>query len=221
MRPVAHVAPPGNSRHGGLAWLALAGLCGFAFFYRLGALPLYAWDESRLAQTALEMTRNGNWLVTYYEGTPDLWSTKPPLMIWLMALSIKAFGAVEWAVRLPSAIAASITTIVLYLFLSAHLRDRLAGFLASAALMSTLGYMAKHAARSADYDALLALWTTLYLLAFYLALDRKETRSFYLACFARGIRARRSALPTPVEKALALSGFRGARRAGVRVLHRP
>src|ERR1700751_1170400 len=91
-------------------WLALTGLCWFAFFYHLGTLPLYPWDESRLADNALEMTRNGNWLVTYYEGAPDLWSPKPPLMIWLMALSIEAFGPVEWAVRLPSAIAASITT---------------------------------------------------------------------------------------------------------------
>jgi 4-amino-4-deoxy-L-arabinose transferase-like glycosyltransferase len=167
-----------------LPWLALAGLCWFAFFYHLGALPLYPWDESRLAETALEMTRNGNWLVTYYEGTPDLWSPKPPLMIWLMALSIEAFGPVEWAVRLPSAIAASITTVVLYLFLSVHFRDRLAGFVASAALMSTLGYVAKHAARSADYDALLTLWTTLYMLAFYLALENEKRRSLYLAAFA-------------------------------------
>ena len=169
---------------GALPWLALAGLCGLAFFYRLGALPLYSWDESRLAESALEMTRNGKWLVTYYEGAPDLWSPKPPLMIWFMALSIKAFGPVEWAVRLPSAIAASITTFVLYLFLSVHLRDRLAGFVASAVLMSTLGYVAKHAARSADYDALLTLWTTLYVLALYLALENEKRRSLYLAAFA-------------------------------------
>lgn len=167
-----------------LPWLALIGLCGFAFFYHLGDLPLYPWDESRLAESALEMTRNGNWLVTYYEGAPDLWSPKPPLMIWFMALSIEAFGPVEWALRLPSAIAASITTVVLYLFLSVHLRDRLAGFVASAALMSTLGYVAKHAARSADYDALLTLWTTLYMLAFYLALENEKRRWLYLTAFA-------------------------------------
>ena len=170
--------------HDAYPWLALAGLCWFAFFYRLGALPMYPWDEARLADNALEMTRNGNWLVVYYEGAPDLWSPKPPLMIWLIALAIKAAGPVEWAVRLPSAIAALITTVVLFLFPSVHLRDRLAGFLASAALMSTLGYLAKHAARSADYDALLTLWTTLYILAFYLALEKKGSRSFHLTAFA-------------------------------------
>ena len=184
-----HASPPQRAQtkrfsHGVLTWIALAFLCWFAFFYHLGTLPLYAWDESRLANNALEMTRNGHWLVTYYEGAPDLWSTKPPLMIWLMALSIKAFGPIEWSVRLPSAIAASITTVMLYLFLSLHCRDRLAGFLASAALMSTLGYVAKHAARSADYDAMLTMWTTLYLVSFYLALEKKETRPFYLASFA-------------------------------------
>ena len=178
------VAPSRGSCRAALPLIAVLFLCAFVFFYDLALIPLDPWDESRLANNALEMTRNANWLVTYYEGQPDLWNTKPPFLIWLIALSIKTFGANEWAVRLPSAIAASLTTVALYVFLSSHLRDRLAGFLASAALMSTLGYIARHAARSGDYDAMLTLWTTLYLLSFFLATEKEEHRSVQLFLFA-------------------------------------
>jgi 4-amino-4-deoxy-L-arabinose transferase-like glycosyltransferase len=100
-----------------------------------------------------------------------------------MAISISAFGATDWAVRLPSAIAATLTIATLYLFLATHLRDRLAGFFAGAALMSTIGYVANKSARTADYEALLTLWTTLYLLAIFLALTRRTSPTRLLLAF--------------------------------------
>ena len=41
------------------------------------------WDEARFAVHAMEMARNGNWLVQHFDGSPDMWSTKPPLATWL------------------------------------------------------------------------------------------------------------------------------------------
>ena len=71
--------------------------------------PIALWDESRLAVNALEMRQRGFSLVTTYGFAPDLWNTKPPLLIWLQAGSIDLFGAREWAIRLPSLLAAVAT----------------------------------------------------------------------------------------------------------------
>jgi hypothetical protein len=71
-------------------------------FIDLRPVPIVLWDESRLAVNALEMHLRGLSLVTTYEFSPDLWNTKPPLLIWLMQPGMAAFGPSEWTVRLPS-----------------------------------------------------------------------------------------------------------------------
>ena len=61
----------------------------FAIFPRLGSLPLREWDESRQAASAYEMYESGNYLVATFDHKPDLWNTKPPLLLWLQVLSMK------------------------------------------------------------------------------------------------------------------------------------
>lgn len=156
----------------GAALLALGGV----LLYRLGAAPLAIWDESRLANNAIEMTIHGLSLVTTYEGVPDHWNTKPPLLIWLMALSIRLLGANEWALRLPSVLAAFGTANMLYWFCAVQLRRPFAGFAAVLVLLATPGYVIAHGARAGDYDALLTLWTTGYLLAGYLFVHASRAR---------------------------------------------
>jgi len=58
----------------------------FPIFLHLDILPLRMWDEARYAINAYEMNQNGNFIVTHYQGQPDMWNTKPPLMIWFQAL---------------------------------------------------------------------------------------------------------------------------------------
>ena len=83
-------------------------------FSHLGEFPMQIWDESRLANNAIEMYETGNPIVVTYNYLPEMWSTKPPLMIWLQVLSLKAFGLNDLAFRLPSAFAAVFTCIFLY-----------------------------------------------------------------------------------------------------------
>lgn len=144
------------------------------FFHRLGDLPIYVWDEARNAANALEMLRTGDLLVTRYYGQPDLWNTKPPVAIWLSAASMGLFGVSEFALRLPSAAAALGTALIVYGFTTRVADSRWTGLLAALALMSTAGYVGPHIARTADYDALLALFTTAQAVAFYLAVERSE-----------------------------------------------
>lgn len=90
--------------------------CYFPLFLRLDFIGLELWDEARRGVNALEMLINGNWLVTHYDGQPEMWGTKPPFLIWCQVLCMKSLGINELAIRLPSALAALATVVVLILF---------------------------------------------------------------------------------------------------------
>jgi hypothetical protein len=77
----------------------------FSLFLHIGGLPLMGWDESRLAIDAYEMYHNGNYLIPAFDKMPDMWNTKPPLMIWFQVLFMKLFGVNELGIRLPSVLA--------------------------------------------------------------------------------------------------------------------
>lgn len=165
----ADVRPVDQQEQAARLWFVAAMVPFIAvLLYRLGDTPLEIWDEARLANNAIEMAHRGFSLITTYEGAPDHWNTKPPLLIWAMALSIRVFGETEWAVRVPSVLAAVATATMVYWFCVARFRRPFIGFTAVLLLLCMPGYVHTHAARSADYDALLTLFTTAYLLAGYL-----------------------------------------------------
>jgi len=66
-------------------WLqtGLLGVLILLFTWHVATPVLQLWDEARLAVNATEMLQSGDWLVTRYDGSSDLWNTKPPLLIWL------------------------------------------------------------------------------------------------------------------------------------------
>ncbi len=142
-------------------------LCYFPLFMHLDHMSLRLWDEARRAVNAFEMAQNGNLLITHYDGVPEMWGTKPPLLIWCQALLMKTIGYNEVAVRLPSALAALATIVLLVLFSWKILKRPLVGFMAGLVLLATKGYIGAHVARSGDFDSLLTLWETSYLLAFF------------------------------------------------------
>ena len=72
-----------------IKYIVLALLVYVPIFGHLNTLPIRIWDESRLATNAYEMLKNGNFIVTYFDGKPDMWNTKPPLLIWLDVLFMK------------------------------------------------------------------------------------------------------------------------------------
>jgi 4-amino-4-deoxy-L-arabinose transferase-like glycosyltransferase len=157
-------------------------------FYRLGLLPISTWDEARLANNALEMAETGLSLITTYDGIPDHLNTKPPLLIWLMSISIRVLGPNEWGVRLPSVLAALGTAAIVFAFCNFRLKRPFIGFIAVLVLFSENSYVQYHAARSGDYDATLALWTTGYLLAGYMYMhDVQSKRQLWLLVCNVGI----------------------------------
>lgn len=166
----------------GLALLAIAGPLAFD----LGRAPVQTWDEARQAVNALEMLRSGGqWLVTTFQHQPDLWNTKPPLLIWLQALSMSVLGPTALAVRLPSLLAALGTVGLLYAAGRGLGRPAL-GLLAGALLVTMPGYVGPHVARSGDYDALLCGLVLGQVLATFFYAETGRRRYLALAAAAVG-----------------------------------
>ncbi|MDY6806580.1 MAG: glycosyltransferase family 39 protein [Cyanobacteriota bacterium] len=85
-----------------LLWLCLIGW--LAFFWNLGNTGLIDETEPLFAEAARQMTVTGDWITPYFNGETRF--DKPPGIYWLMAIAYGLVGVNEWAVRLPSAIAA-------------------------------------------------------------------------------------------------------------------
>ena len=69
------------------------------FIPLIGICPLFDWDEINFAECAREMviSKNYSQVQLYYQA---FWE-KPPLFIWMQALSMNLFGVNEFAARFP------------------------------------------------------------------------------------------------------------------------
>jgi 4-amino-4-deoxy-L-arabinose transferase-like glycosyltransferase len=91
-------------------FILIASLALFVPF--LGAVHLFDWDEVNFAECAREMLVTGDYFSVKINFQP-FWE-KPPIFIWLQALSMTIFGVNEFAARLPDAICGCITLLVLF-----------------------------------------------------------------------------------------------------------
>ena len=80
------------------------------FFLGLGAAPLLDPDEARFARTSVEMLRSHDFVVPTFEGAPRL--VKPPLLHWVQASLFRAFGQSELVARLPAAMSAFVSLLL-------------------------------------------------------------------------------------------------------------
>lgn len=177
-----------------LPYLLLTILISIPIFGHLDTLPFRIWDEARPAMNAYEMYKNHQYWVTHFEGKPEMWQTKPPLLIWLQVFFSHLLGFGELAIRLPSAIAGFLTCIVLMIFCVRYLGSFWYGFISVLVLVTSWGYIHIHVTRTGDYDALLILFTTTSCLLWFLYLEQgKNKLLFYffialcLALFAKSI----------------------------------
>ena len=68
----------------------------------LGTRPVLTADETRYGSIAAQMAESGNWLQLRMSGFR--FYEKPPLVYWMTAASIEAFGHTAFAIRLPAAL---------------------------------------------------------------------------------------------------------------------
>jgi len=116
----------------------------------LGLFPLFDVDEGAFSEATREMLQSGDWLSTTLNGAPR-WD-KPILVYWLQAASVTAFGLDEFALRLPSALAALAWALAIARFAIPRLGASTA-LLAAWIAASSLGVLVM--ARAATADALL------------------------------------------------------------------
>lgn len=167
----------------GLLYLILLALMYMPIFGHLSRLPIRAYDEARVAINAYEMHKDGNLIVAHFEGKPEMWNTKPPLLLWCQVFWMKIIGVNELAIRLPSALAAVLTCGLLLFFFLRYLHTLELGFIAVLVLITSQGYIHIHATRTGDYDALLTLFTTLGGLLFFIYCETQKAKYLYLFFF--------------------------------------
>jgi 4-amino-4-deoxy-L-arabinose transferase-like glycosyltransferase len=127
----------------------------------LGSLELWGKREQRAAAEALDTVENQHWLVAQIQGRPRL--EKPPLPRWITASFMVVSGRRdEWIIRLPSAVAALSTVLLVYL-LGRRIGGRRLALASSMALCTTGLFVSEM--RQAGHDGLLGLFTTLALYA--------------------------------------------------------
>ena len=180
---MADQSVPVISRHRSKAWEQVAAwglfvvLAYFPIFLDLDAMPLRIWDESRQAVNAYEMAQNGDWLVKHFQGKPDMWNTKPPLLVWSQALLMKVLGPAELAVRLPAAVSAFLTGLLLMWVAARWLERPWLGLVACLVLFTSQGYLHHHAARHGDHDAPVTFFMLLQVIALFRYVTNGSRRS--------------------------------------------
>ncbi len=87
-------------------------IAGLLFIPFLGDVHLFDWDEINFAESAREMLITGDYMTVQINYEP-FWE-KPPLFIWMQALSMHIFGINEFAARFPNAICGIVTLLVLF-----------------------------------------------------------------------------------------------------------
>jgi 4-amino-4-deoxy-L-arabinose transferase-like glycosyltransferase len=91
----------------------IAAIAAFSFIPWLGRLHLFDWDEINFAEGAREMLVTGDYRRVQIGFQP--FAEKPPLFMWVQALSMRVFGVGEFAARLPNALVGIITLVGIYI----------------------------------------------------------------------------------------------------------
>ena len=141
--------------------LVFAAAC-LMLFADLGKFPLFNPDEALYAEPAREMLDTGQYVTTLLNYVVRY--TKPPLVIWGMALSYKIFGADEFAARFLGAACGAVLVACTYLFVERYC-SRKAGLIAAFALITSPLYIGT--AREAITDMPLSLFMAGSMMAFF------------------------------------------------------
>lgn len=139
------------------AWpLLLAAAVLLGLFLNLGAMPLFDVDEGAFGEATREMLARGDYVSTWLNGQARF--DKPILIYWLQAASATVFGLDEFALRLPSALAASAWILAIFAF-ARRFTDRDSAYAAAFIAAGTAGVGV--IGRAATADALLNLFLAL------------------------------------------------------------
>jgi len=136
------------------------------------SLPLIDRDEPRFAEASREMIERGDYIVPYFNNQLRL--DKPPLTYWAQTVSYCVFGENDFAARFPSAIAAALTALVIFVWGMRLDGEKLGWW---AAIIFTLSLQTFVHAKAAVADMWLVLLVTLAHWAGYELIQRPTLNS--------------------------------------------
>jgi 4-amino-4-deoxy-L-arabinose transferase-like glycosyltransferase len=128
------VLPPPPTRHA--LFVILIALAALLHIATIGSGDLYSQTEGQYAGAAREMVETHQWLMPTNDGAPRL--QKPPLLYWLIIVSLKLFGVNAAAARLPVALAVVASTALIFL-IGEKLTNYWRGFIAGLIYLSLCG----------------------------------------------------------------------------------
>ncbi|MCX5726169.1 MAG: glycosyltransferase family 39 protein [Candidatus Saganbacteria bacterium] len=152
-------------------------LSSFLFLFGIGSIPILDGDTAFYAKIAKNIISSGDWLTMTFTGTGEI-INKPPLVMWLMAVSYKLFGITEFAVSFWHSLLA-IGTVILTYFIGKELFDRKTAFISSLILLTSAQFF--YQARSPLQDMPLTFFITASFYAFILYYKKGKLLYFYLA----------------------------------------
>ncbi|MEZ6191844.1 MAG: glycosyltransferase family 39 protein [Phycisphaerales bacterium] len=138
-------------------------------WFSLGDHPFFGRSDGRYAAVSRGMADGGSLLVPHLMGEPHL--TKPPLTYWLQAGAMHLLGDNEFAARLPSAIASSLTLLML-----GWVGMRIGGARVGVSAMATLAMMPLFIviSRTTTTDALLSFFWFATLVSGFIAVRSRS-----------------------------------------------
>lgn len=134
------------------------------YLFPLDNRPLAIPDETRYASIPYEMLLSGDWVTPHLNGLR--YFEKPPLGYWLNAMSLAVFGENNFAVRFPSAVAAGLTTLLVYLFTAKIMVSRRTALIAAFIYMTFFEVYAIGV--YSTLDGMLTFFLTAGIISFYL-----------------------------------------------------
>ena len=155
-----------------IVYLSLLILVSPVFFYKLGQSSLSSWDEAWYGAVAKNITFKSNPFLLSFNGQHFVDHT--PVGFWLMAVSVKIFGASEFGVRAASAIA-GIITLVLVFGLGKELFSEYVGAASALALTTSPWFILR--SRTGNLDIFLTLF---FVLTIWLAIKSSQDRKYLI-----------------------------------------
>ena len=151
----------------------------------LGMFPLQDTSEARYGEMVRLMVETNDWITPYFDYDVPFWG-KPPLFIWMAAISMKIFGVNEFAVRLPGLLC-GLGVMWLCWRLAAFQLSKAQALLSTLILASTAMFLVLSGTILADPIMLFS--TTLILTSFWIgwhSSDHSESRRwqylFFVGC---------------------------------------
>ncbi|MGB3080548.1 MAG: glycosyltransferase family 39 protein [Saprospiraceae bacterium] len=154
-------------------------ICSVPAFYLLGSPAIYIWDEAVYANASLDMSQGHHWWVPEQAA----YNTKPPLVLWLQAISLKCFPWPEFAVRLPSALSVTGILIMLSMALKRWGFTQWTRIFVLVCFVGNEGFIRHHIGRTGDLDAVMSFFVFGYSLIVLDAIHFNRWRKRHLILF--------------------------------------